>query len=288
MNPQEFIRKWTANTRTERAASQSHFNDFCDLLGVPKPLDADPHGDWFTFDKGATKLTGGHGFADVWKKHCFAWEYKGKHSDLTAAYAQLKRYADALDNPPLLIVSDMRTVMVHTAFTNAVKTVHVFTLTDLEDAAKRNQLRYAFTEPERFRPGLTRHAVTNQAAEKFSALAHVLHAKRGFEPHQVAHFLNRLIFCMFAEDVGMLPNRIFSKMVKASVCHPATFQTNAISLFAAMAHGGVAGFEKIDHFNGGLFEDSAVLPLELEELKLLDETTDLDWSNIGFVRRICG
>lgn len=280
MTPQEFIRKWSANARTERAASQSHFNDLCDLLGVAKPLDVDPTGESFTFDKGATKLTGGKGFADVWKKHCFAWEYKGKHRDLVSAYAQLKRYADSLDNPPLLIVSDMRTVVIHTAFTNAVKQSHTFSLTDLEDPAKRHQLKYAFTDPEELRPNVTRASVTASAAEKFSSLAHLLHKERGYEPHAVAHFLNRLIFCMFAEDVGILPNRIFSKMVKASLAHPATFEPNARSLFNAMARGGVAGFEKIEHFNGGLFDDDNVLPLGQEELRLLDVTTDLDWSNI--------
>jgi hypothetical protein len=279
MTPQEFVKKWGANTRTERAASQSHFNDLCELLGQPKPLDVDPTGDEFTFEKGATKLTGGEGFADVWKKHCFAWEYKGKHRDLDNAYAQLKRYADALDNPPLLIVSDMRTIIVHTAFTNAVKQTHTFTLNDLEDPTKRNSLRCAFTQPDHFRPGLTRDVVTAQAAGKFSELAHVLHA-RGFEPREVAHFLNRLIFCMFAEDVGILPNQIFSKMVNASTAHPTTFKANAASLFKAMADGGVAGFEQIDHFNGGLFDNDSVLPLEAEELRVLGEATKLDWSNI--------
>lgn len=279
MTPQEFIRKWTANTRTERAASQTHFNDLCTLLGVPTPLEVDPSGDEFTFEKGATTLTGGDGFADVWKKHCFAWEYKGKHSDLDKAYAQLKRYADALDNPPLLIVSDMRTIIVHTAFTNAVKKTYTFTLGDLEDASTPHRLRAIFTDPEQFRPGLTRYAIATKAAERFSRLAHELHT-RGFEAQRVAHFLNRLIFCMFAEDVGLLPHSVFSKLVKASVLHPRTFVANAKSLFAAMANGGVAAFEPIEHFNGGFFDNDDVLPLEVDELRLLSETTELDWSNI--------
>ncbi|WP_419941178.1 hypothetical protein [Candidatus Palauibacter sp.] len=43
----------------------------------------------------------------MWKRHCFAWEYEGKHADLDAAFNQLRQYALALENPPLLIVSDM-------------------------------------------------------------------------------------------------------------------------------------------------------------------------------------
>ena len=44
----------------------------------------------------------------MWKRHCFAWEYKGKHANLDVAFVQLRQYALALENPPLLIVSDMR------------------------------------------------------------------------------------------------------------------------------------------------------------------------------------
>ena len=81
---------------------------------LPDPVSDDPKGERFTFEKGATKTTGGEGWADVWRKDCFAWEYKGKRRDLTAAYAQLQQYAVALDNPPLLIVSDMDRIRIHT------------------------------------------------------------------------------------------------------------------------------------------------------------------------------
>jgi hypothetical protein len=52
-------------------------------------VEADPRGEWFTFEKGATKATGGKGWADVWRRGFFAWEYKGHHADLAAAYRQL-------------------------------------------------------------------------------------------------------------------------------------------------------------------------------------------------------
>jgi hypothetical protein len=66
----------------------------------PTPTDVDPDGSWYCFERGATKTTGGKGWADVWKRECFGWEYKGKHKDLTAAFVQLQRYALALENPP--------------------------------------------------------------------------------------------------------------------------------------------------------------------------------------------
>ncbi|MCX6101042.1 MAG: hypothetical protein NTV92_06435, partial [Candidatus Bipolaricaulota bacterium] len=91
MTPQEFVTKWRSSTLKERSGSQEHFIDLCRMLGHETPAQADSEGTWFTFEKGADKSTGGQGWADVWKKGFFAWEYKGKHKDLDAAYAQLLR-----------------------------------------------------------------------------------------------------------------------------------------------------------------------------------------------------
>jgi hypothetical protein len=75
MSPQDIIAKYRNAELKERSASQSHFNDLCRLLGVEDPISADPKGGWFTFEKGATTTRGGEGWADVWRKGCFAWEY---------------------------------------------------------------------------------------------------------------------------------------------------------------------------------------------------------------------
>ena len=63
MTPHEFIATWRNNTLTERAASQSHFRDLCALLGLLDPKAADPAGEWFAFEKGANKTSGGDGWA---------------------------------------------------------------------------------------------------------------------------------------------------------------------------------------------------------------------------------
>jgi hypothetical protein len=279
VTPEQFIKKWTAADLSERSAAQQHFLDLCALLGEPTPAEADPDGDTYTFEKGGKTAIGGHGWADVWKKGAFAWEYKGPGKDLNAAYLQLKKYADMLENPPLLITSDTKRIEIHTNFTSTVKRVYVLDLADLADGAKRELLKNAFSNPERLRPGVTRHMVTKDAAESFSQLAHHLQAK-GFEPQRVAHFLNRLIFCMFAEDVGLLPNQIFTQLATAAVAHPESFEANARQLFAGMAKGGDVAFQVIDWFNGGLFDDDATLPLDEAELKIVLKCAALDWSNI--------
>ncbi|HRZ22474.1 MAG TPA: class I SAM-dependent DNA methyltransferase, partial [Candidatus Contendobacter sp.] len=275
----QFIATWRASTLKERSAAQSHFNQLCALLGVTPPAIADPHGEWFTFEKGARKTGGGEGWADVWRRHCFAWEYKGKHKDLGAALRQLQQYALALDNPPLLIVSDFETIEIHTHFTNTVHTVRRLTLDDLADPAHRQVLQWAFTDPERLKPGRTTEAVTAEAAELFAGLAQRLR-QRGHAPPRVAHFMTRLLFCLFAEDIGLLPGRLFSELLAAVKARPAAFVDRARELFAAMQGGGWFGLTEIPWFNGGLFDDADCLPLESEDLELAWRAAQLDWSAI--------
>jgi hypothetical protein len=104
MTPNEFVTKWKAVELKERSAAQSHFIDLCRMLDEPAPTDAGPTGDWYCFERGATKSTGDEGRADVWKRGHFGWEYKGKKKNLDIAFAQLQQYALALENPPLLVV----------------------------------------------------------------------------------------------------------------------------------------------------------------------------------------
>jgi type II restriction/modification system DNA methylase subunit YeeA len=280
VDPREFLDKWRNVELKERSASQSHFNDFCALLKVPDPVSADRTGDWFTFEKGASKTSGGEGWADVWRRGCFAWEYKGRHANLDKAYNQLLQYAVALENPPLLIVSDMDRIVIRTNWTNTVQEKHEFALDDLVDGAVRDRLKAAFVDPETFRPRKSRQELTEETAGEFAGLAQRLR-DRGHEAHQVAHFVNRLVFCMFAEDVGLLPDKLFTRMLEVSRHDPAQFAENARTLFGAMAHkGGKVGFTAIDWFNGGLFEDDHVLPVSADDIDQLRQAARRDWSQI--------
>ncbi|MDE0262610.1 MAG: class I SAM-dependent DNA methyltransferase [Bryobacterales bacterium] len=279
MTPYEFIAKWLASELKERSASQEHFIDLCRLLGEPTPAEADPTGETYCFERGARKDTGGDGWADVWKRHHFAWEYKGQRADLDAAFGQLRTYALALENPPLLIVSDMRQFRIRTNWTNCVSRTYEFGLDDLADAATRDRLKWAFSDPERLRPGETRQALTERVAASFATLAQSLR-ERGHDAHAVAHFVNRLVFCMFADDVGLLPGHMFTRMLEQAQRTPAQFTALAYDLFGVMATGGRVGFETVEWFNGGLFDDAPALPLEQSDIKTVLAASRLDWSEI--------
>lgn len=279
MTPTEFVEKWKSVDLKERTAAQSHFIDLCHLLGVEDPVTADPKGEWFTFEKGATKTSGGEGWADVWRKNCFAWEYKGKNKDLEKAFSQLQQYAIALENPPLLVVSDIDRIRLHTNWTNTVQRVHEFHLDDLIDAANRERLKAAFLDPEKLRPAKTRQVLTEEAAQQFVSLTQRLR-QRGHIAAEVAHFVNRLVFCMFAEDVGLLTGSIFERMLSHCADRPEDFQGMAQTLFGAMKSGGRVGFERVEWFNGGLFDNDHALPLEKQDIADLQAAAKLDWSDI--------
>ncbi|MDE2827247.1 MAG: class I SAM-dependent DNA methyltransferase [Bacteroidota bacterium] len=277
--PHEFIAKWRASQLKESSAAQEHFIDLCRLLDEPTPAEIDPKGDHYCFERGARKDSGGEGWADVWKRGFFAWEYKGKHANLDTAFDQLRQYALALENPPLLIVSDMHRFRIRTNWTNSVSETHEFVLDELVDSAVRDKLKWAMSDPDRLRPRETRQTLTERAAKTFAQLAQSLR-DQGHAPEDVAHFVNRLVFCMFAEDVGLLPNNMFTRMLENARDRPEEFAALASTLFRAMSVGGNVGFETVKWFNGGLFENEVALPMDLNQIRIALNASKLDWSNI--------
>lgn len=282
LTPAEFAAKWAGNAQTERATAQEHFLDLCRMLGVPTPNEHDPSGENYAFEKGVAKTVGGDGFADVWRRGLFAWEYKRKKKDLDAAYSQLLNYRDALENPPILVVCDLNRFVVRTNYTNTPTTVYEFTLDDLRNDPREplRVLRALMSNPEELKPGRTREELTAEAAQKFAALAEQLRG-RGHDPQLVAHFLNKLLFCMFAEDAGLLPAGLLQRLADGAKNSPATFTAALGDLFSKMSHeGGMFGADPVQWFNGGLFDGGQALPLTGEEIKTVENVSRLDWSQI--------
>lgn len=279
MNPIEFSKKWSQTTLSESQASRDHFNDLCDLVGHGKPSELDPTGQSFCFEKGATKEGGGNGRADVWKSGFFGWEYKGKKKDLEAAYAQLLLYRDQLENPPLLVVSDMDRIIVRTNYTGTKAATYEISLATLGEPRSLEILRAVFFEPGKLRPGMPSRTVTEEAAGSIGKLAESLR-NRGLEPSVVARFLDRMVFCFFAEDVGLLPGNLVTRIIENSVGSPETFAKAIAALFEAMQAGGLFGADVIPPFNGDLFNDALVLPLRTDELAVLLKAARLDWDAV--------
>ncbi|MGP8251104.1 MAG: class I SAM-dependent DNA methyltransferase [Terracidiphilus sp.] len=290
----EFVHRWKLFSQTENAGSQSHFIDLCDMLGEEHPAAADSAGENYAFEKYVGKAHGGKGFADVWLRDHFGWEYKGKHKDLKKAYDQLNDYREELGNPPLLVVCDLEHFQVHTNFTATAKRAYEFTLDDLN----HNQvtatcplpplevLRALFGDYHVLRPERTDEQVTKEAARLFSRLAERLELEDrslGASREQVAHFLMRLLFCLFSDSIGLLPNHLFRRMVHEDRFNPRKFLRKLSLLFDAMSQpDGIFGEYSIKHFNGDLFNSNAVLQLDQPDLGILYEVSkNFDWSHVA-------
>jgi type II restriction/modification system DNA methylase subunit YeeA len=279
MTAHDFVQKWQCTNLKERAAAQEHFLDLCHLLGQKTPAEAGPTGDRYTFERKVTKTTGGKGFADVWKRGHFAWEYKGKRKNLQDAYLQLLLYREDLENPPLLVVSDIETIEIHTNFTGSTKRVYRLTLDDLLKPEKLDLLRRAFTDPGSLNPKFYRERITQDATARIGDIALRLR-ERGEAPEAVAHFMMQLVFALFAEDISLLPNRLVTKILEKTKGNPDRAQQYLTSLFHAMSTGGEVLLEDVPYFNGGLFQSGDALHLESDELIILLRAAELDWGEV--------
>lgn len=278
---QTFIAKWDQNAQKESSAAKEHFADLCRLLGVPTPNDPGSGPNIYCFEKSLTKTGGKAGFADVWKRDHFAWEYKGKgkYPNLDAAYAQLLLYKEDLGNPPVLVVSDIATYEVHIAFTGYRTRIETFTNADLANASTRELLRLVFTNPEQLRPIESQETLTERAAARLADVARFLE-KRGYTPNEIAHFFMKVLFGLFAEDIHLLPAELMSQSIKQAIFKPSEFTGRVGALFRAMKTGDFFGMEKVPRFNGWLFNDETVLALNADELQFLAEAAKLDWSQV--------
>ena len=288
-----FIRTYANSKLTERQGSQTHFNELCAVLAVGAPIETDSSGSWYCFERGVDKTTGRKGWADVWKRGYFAWEYKGPHKDLDAAFAQLQQYAPALENPPLLVTSDLVSFEIHTNWNNTISEKHVLTLEDLRDPENLRKLRAVFEDPGYLRPGRTRTDLTEGVAGEFATIAQRLRDRplpdgSKPEPLEVAHFVIRLMFCMYAEDAKLLPKDLFTDLLKSLRRNPAESCDALSELFATMRRGGRFGQHRLRHFNGGLFgtssdrdhPDDVAFALDRDDLDVCIAAAEENWSEI--------
>lgn len=279
MAPNEFINKWgpggPAYALNEEQGAQSHFLDLCELLVVPKP-GSEPD---YLFEKQSLLLGEARGFADVFYRDHFAWENKAPGKNLDTALKQLLSYSLALSNPPLLVVCDRLTVRIHTQFNGHPSETHIVLLQQLDQPEKRALLRRLWTDPESFRPKKTTRAITEAAAHSFALLAEQLRG-RHHHPDKVAHFLTQCLFCFFAEDVGLLPGRMFERMVGNRQLTSDRLTAGLVSLFTTMRDGGLYGADDIPWFNGGLFKTVDVPKLEILDITELRNAAALNWSAI--------
>ena len=303
---QGFLDRWSGSAGSERANAQPFLTDLCDLLGVPRPATGGPGFDDYRFEK-PIEIPHPDGKVstdriDFHKKGCFVLEAKqGQTPDaagpgvrrgtpawqalMERGYAQARNYAVNLAvRPPFLITCDIgHCFEVWTGFTGdygrygARRTIP---LADLAHEDVRRELATIFTDPWSLDPARKAAKVTREVAGHLADLARSLEAT-GTHPEVVARFLMRCLFTMFAEDVGLLEDHLFTRTLEEVwVPHPDRFPAGIEALWKEMDRGGVYGPHPIRRFNGGLFREVHAMPLTAAQLERLLAAAKCDWSDV--------
>lgn len=302
-----FIARWATADGTERANYQLFALDLCELLGVPKPNPANKAdgGNAYVFERNVTATfsdgSKASRFIDLYKQGCFVLEAKqsgkkldskGHNRTLAQALAQAEQYARSLPakegRPPFIAVVDVgRTIDLFAEFSRSGATYTAFpdansnriTLADLRKPEVQDRLRRLWTDPGSLDPANYSAKVTKKISNKLAALAKSLE-ESGHDPEAVAGFLSRCLFTMFAEDVELLPTNSFRDLLQQRAEDPLKAMSQTRALWRDMDTGtdySPAIEARVLRFNGGLFHEADVLPLDKAQLAMLIDAARANW-----------
>ena len=103
---------------------------------------------------------------------------------------------------------------------------------------------------------------------------------RNEDPERLARYLNQLVFCLYSEDAGLLPDGLFSRIVTQHYRDPTDFDEAIRGLFRAMGAGRFYGPDRVAHFNGDLFNTVDTVELSAVALQRLGEACKSNWRDI--------
>jgi hypothetical protein len=282
MTPEKFIEKWRGTKLNEIQSYQLHFNDVCSLVGYeqPQPMGENRQGKKYSYE--FSLPTGKR--ADVYLQDHFIVEYKApdKYETLKEAQEQVENYAQRLD-AHLLVVTDINNWVITTNFFDTKPITYTFTHEELIDEANLRILQYMFTAPNALHPHRNRERVTVEAAKSFVSIVDSMRNPDYPQPtEKIASFLTKLIFCLFAEDVNLLPvlengRGIFSDILYNTYRDGNNFRASIADLFDAMNRGTKVYVHKVRHFNGSLFQHTDVEALTPSARENLYNASLLNW-----------
>ena len=210
------------------------------------------------------------------------------------ARRQAEGYARALPVshgwPPFILVCDVGHVLeVYADFSGQGKNYAQFPdrqsfrvyLEDLRDAEVRERLVQIWSDPSSLDPARKAARVTRAIAERLASVSKALEAEH-HAPEDVAMFLMRCLFTMFAEDVGLLPKASFRQLLERCEQDPDRLGPMVGQLWEAMDRGdfAIAIEARVKRFNGEFFKTRTVLPLRREEIGELRQAASHDWRDV--------
>lgn len=155
-------------------------------------------------------------------------------------------------------------------------------LEDLRDEKCRERLKAIWTNPHSLDPTKNAVRVTREIAARLAAVSKALE-ETGANAEDVAHFLMRCLFTMFAEDVDLIPKKSFQALLEKCIERPETFTLRLKQLWSEMEKG--AEFShvietRVKHFNGGLFKNTTAFELGREQIGELLVAARAEWNEV--------
>lgn len=212
------------------------------------------------------------------------------------ARRQAEGYARALPVshgwPPFILVCDVGHVIeTYADFSGQGKNYAQFPdrqsfriyLEDLRRPEVRERLARIWTDPMHLDPARETARVTRAIAERLAAVSKALE-EQGHEAEEVAMFLMRCLFTMFAcsPRIELLPEASFRDLLQRCEQDPSRFRHMVGQLWEAMDTGDFAyALEtRVRRFNGEFFRTRTALPLGRKEIGELRSAASYDWRDV--------
>jgi hypothetical protein len=194
----KFASEWK-NAHYEKGETQTFYNEFFEIFDVQRKRVA-------VYERQVRKLDNSSGFIDLFWPSQLVVEQKSAGKDLAKAHEQALDYCSGLkasEHPRYILASDFQS----------------FELYDLEE---REEWKFKLSDLPKFVElfgfvlGIEKRSFKDQpqvnieASELMGAVHDALEAS-GYTGHDLERFLVRLLFCLFADDTGILNRAVYSR-----------------------------------------------------------------------------
>lgn len=213
-----FANDWQGET-SEKAERQTFWNEFFNVFGIKRRTVA-------SFEEPVKKLTGTWNYIDLFWPGRLLVEHKSAGEDLGKAHSQAMEYIRALKDsgrekeiPRWIIVSDFARVALHDLEPEHDEV--------LPPEARENEPSREFLVADlhkhvrhfAFLAGYTQHRLdpedpANMDATQLMCDLHDALQAGGYTGHELTRFLVRILFCLFAEDTGIFPQKAFELFIR--------------------------------------------------------------------------
>lgn len=277
----EFASRWSVWDRSEREGAQTFLNELFACYGSDRSEVArfEYHQDGKFLDC-------------IWPRNCIIeMKAPGEAKRLSKHRAQALAYwrnsADASKNEPApryVVICAFRRLEIWEPGGFPTEPRVAFDLIELPE--RYDSLLFLTGEGRDAVFSGSQQQVTREAVGKVSELFHMLADRSAAGEGELQDFLLQSVWCMFAEDLGMIPRHGFTTLLEDLITSPRRSSADDLGRMFELLNSPPSVkrhglYEGIPYANGGLFAEAAHVHLERDELTLLlDAAREYRWDEV--------